>query len=137
MDHNFEDDEDDSRKPAARLIVNSSTTTATSQLDVENKNNDNNETTIPQESDVVRTTTGEIPFLITHWLAGLKDAEKIDDMQIELSSERVAAMAKIQNAAQDLAIAFQTLGAFGKIMKVRGEISLNEKFRNNLMYVYN
>ena len=84
------------------------------------------------DSSVIQSVAGEIPFLITHWLAGYtqRDGTAHDTCDAVssctdtttsslLSNEaRIAAIKQIQKATSDLAVAFQTLGAFGTIPKV-------------------
>jgi hypothetical protein len=105
---NCDDDEEDCRKPAAQPSPPTQQTLRTDPIETSSAVE-----TFQPESDVLHTITGEVPFLITHWLAGFTDRTAV-----EAESEVVAAMSKIQKATEDLAIAFQTLGAYGKMMKV-------------------
>jgi hypothetical protein len=64
-----------------------------------------------EEKDTrVAPVQGELPFLVTHWLAKFASTSG--------SGHDAAAFAKIHNAAADLASAFDTLGAFGTVTKV-------------------
>ena len=80
----------DARKPAAAR---------TRLLGGENDGGDPTE-----EDDVVIPVQGELPFLVTHWLAGFKSD----------SPSQTAAVEKIRRAACELASAFHTLGVFGE-----------------------
>lgn len=56
---------------------------------------------------------GEVPFLITHWLAGYSNHAQ--------TQQNPEAMAKIQAATRQLAEAFSETGAFGQA-KVRSAL---------------
>jgi hypothetical protein len=139
-------EEEDERKPAARPTANNvknlSTQSISSQqlrlMDhdlnappnraIDDDDHDDND----DVDNMVQALAGEIPFLIMHWLNGYSrtgatnhDAED-DSLRTsqntassQLSTEaRNAAMRQIQKATSDLALAFQTLGAFGTTQKV-------------------
>lgn len=59
---------------------------------------------------------GELPFLVTHWLAGYHRSTA-DTVPAE-SEEQTKAVQTIEQAAKDLASAFATLGAFGAASRV-------------------
>ena len=88
-------------------------------------------------STVIQSVAGELPFLITHWLSGYSQTSRchnnnnINDAGAPMDSGTVntslrsdaaqnAAMKQIHKATTDLAMAFQTLGAFGTTRKVCG-----------------
>jgi hypothetical protein len=62
-------------------------------------------------SPVVIPVAGELPFLVTHWLAGFKGDGCNDD---DNNPQTAAALEKIHGAAADLAKAFASLGTFGR-----------------------
>ena len=73
--------------------------------------------------------TGELPFLVTHWLSGYAapstHAQQQEQQQPVVSEEeQAAAMQKIQRAASELSSAFATLGAFGSAPRVRVSVVL-------------
>ena len=56
----------------------------------------------------------EIPFLVTHWLANYEKSKSTGSGD----EKEKAAMAKIRNAASEIASAFATLGAYGTTLRV-------------------
>ena len=58
--------------------------------------------------------SGEIPFLVTHWLSNY---EKSNSSGSQDNSEKIA-MAKIRSAASEIASAFASLGAYGTTLRV-------------------
>jgi hypothetical protein len=146
MNDSDDDEEEDARKPAARPNTNvkspsmesvaspppdrwTSTTGSTTRS--------NDLLTLPHDENadninVIQSIPGEIPFLITHWLTGyfqnrynrsdINDCASTSGSSITTSLQsneaRNAAMNQIQKATNDLAVAFQTLGAFGTTRKV-------------------
>lgn len=64
----------------------------------------------PIEAATAQTVSGELPFLVTHWLAGFKTAAG-------LSGQQAAAAETVQRAANDLAQAFSVLGVFGSAVR--------------------
>ncbi len=56
----------------------------------------------------------EIPFLVTHWLANYEKSKSTASGD----EKQKAAMAKIRNAASEIASAFATLGAYGTTLRV-------------------
>ena len=135
-----EDDSDDARKPAARPSPVATTISKLSPPTTHNNDNDPSvleETADTNDITVMQSVTGEIPFLITHWLSGYPNAAtaaahhqhddddddddqlaKYDERKKEDAIARHAAMQQIQRATAQLAVAFQTLGAFGTTRKV-------------------
>jgi hypothetical protein len=135
-----EDDSDDARKPAARPSPIATTISKSSPSTTHD--NDNDPSVLEESADtndipVMQSVTGEIPFLVTHWLSGYPyaattarvhhdDDDDDDDDQLANYDERKkkdaiarhAAMQQIQRATAQLAVAFQTLGAFGTTRKV-------------------
>jgi len=65
--------------------------------------------------------TGELPFLVTHWLSGYAAHSTHAQQQQPVVSEeeQAPALQKIQRAASELSSAFATLGAFGSAPRVR------------------
>ena len=61
---------------------------------------------------------GELPFLVTHWLAGYHHRSTTADAVPAESEEQTKAVQTIERAANDLASAFATLGAFGTASRV-------------------
>jgi hypothetical protein len=92
-------DDEDTRKPAARPTIDRPVLRDQSPADT-----------------VALPVTGELPFLVTHWLSGYSSVG--DDQQHARTEDQQAALAKIRNAAADLASAFSVLGAFGSFMRV-------------------
>ena len=145
-DMDDDDDGEDARKPAARPTTSmrspSTAESISSPQYGRTSTMDGNHLSIPpnegiindddDDSSVIQSVAGEIPFLITHWLAGYtqRDGTAHDTCDAVssctdtttsslLSNEaRIAAIKQIQKATSDLAVAFQTLGAFGTIPKV-------------------
>ena len=67
--------------------------------------------------------SGELPFLVTHWLLGYQRTAKrklvLEGVAAALESEeQIEAVEKIEQAAAELASAFATLGAFGTASRV-------------------
>lgn len=106
MEHHCDDDDEDSRKPAARPTVRNPTFV----LDAMNSTTTALPTTTMVPSSC--TSAAELPFLVTHWLAGLATAT--DTVPVS----HMSALLRIQQAAGDLAEAFTALGAFGTTIKV-------------------
>jgi hypothetical protein len=110
MDHTTgypnDDDEEDSRKPAARPTVRTSVPDAM----------DSTTSILPTTTTFPHPSTGaeELPFLVTHWLAGFAATNALS------TNPSSSALFRIQQAASDLAEAFSALGAFGTAMKVCG-----------------
>ena len=61
---------------------------------------------------------GEIPFLVTHWLANYVRQQKKEGLP---DAEQKAIIDKISNATNEIASAFSSLGAFGTTV----DVSLN------------
>ena len=136
-----DDDGEEARKPAARPTTSTAESISSPQYG-RTSTMDGNHLSIPpnegiindddDDSSVIQSVAGEIPFLITHWLAGYTQRDgTAHDMCGAVSSctdnttssllsneARIAAIKQIQKATSDLAVAFQTLGAFGTIPKV-------------------
>jgi hypothetical protein len=94
-----DDDDEDARKPAAQ---------PTTRISLES----NLDETVATQSPCALPVEGEVPFLVTHWLSGF--ALEHNSQEEEKQAEQQAALAKIRQAASDLARAFEALGSFGQ-----------------------
>lgn len=73
------------------------------------------------------TNAGDLPFLVTHWLAHYQDAAGPAEGR---TAEEIAAMRQIRRAASELSTAFHALGSFGattRVSTIRRWVWLNEK----------
>jgi hypothetical protein len=98
-----DDDDEDARKPAAQ---------PTTRISLES-NPDDPVAVATAQSSCVLPVEGEVPFLVTHWLSGFA-LEHENSQEEEKQPEQQAALAKIRQAAADLARAFEALGTFGQ-----------------------
>jgi hypothetical protein len=98
-----DDDDEDARKPAAQ---------PTTRISLES-NPDDPVAVATAQSSCVLPVEGEVPFLVTHWLSGFA-LEYENSQEEEKQPEQQAALAKIRQAAADLARAFEALGTFGQ-----------------------
>lgn len=107
INHNEDDEEEDSRKPAARPTLRRPTVTSPDVMD-------STTMVLPTSGPVPfpSTIAGELPFLVTHWLAGFATTNTLP------TNASSSALFRIQQAAGDLAEAFSALGAFGTSIKV-------------------
>ena len=69
---------------------------------------------IPTNDDTTTNTAGEIPFLVTHWLANYVRQQKKELPD----AEQRAIIDKISNATNEIASAFSSLGAYGTTVDV-------------------
>ena len=111
------DEDEEDAKPAARPSKAAAAAGAAEQSSDTTAATDQSHQT---EADV----TGELPFLVTHWLSGYHQHSSGASPQQQhppqqLSEEQAAALRKIQHAASELSSAFCTLGAFGSSARVR------------------
>lgn len=96
-------DDEDGRKPAARPTAGASPQKEDGLMPHE-------------ECTVALPVSGELEFLVTHWLSGYFCCGEHE--KSGATEEQRAALDVIQNAAASLASAFTSLGAFGSSAKV-------------------
>ena len=93
------------------------------------------ETGLPSnESLSSLSTSSEVPFLVTHWLANYNGGNTTN-----LSPQQKEAIEKIRKATSQIASAFTSLGAFGQSMPVSGTKDnalerTNRSLRDDLVY---
>lgn len=73
------------------------------------------ETGLPSNDESESSSSSEVPFLVTHWLANYKGGSNNN-----LTPEQKVAISKIRKATSEIASAFSSLGAFGQSLPVSG-----------------
>jgi hypothetical protein len=108
LGYHCDDGEEDSRKPAARPTILDPGKAIPDAMDA-------TATILPTTTIVPPPSPGaaELPFLVTHWLAGFAATNSLP------TNPSSSAHFRIQQAAGDLAAAFSALGAFGTTINVR------------------
>jgi len=117
MDHDMMMDEDEEdAKPAAKPSPKADGTISTTTTEDADSTTAADPQGESEQQQQLQPVTGELAFLVTHWLSGYRANLPA---AADLTEEQAAAWQKIQYATQELSSAFATLGAFGSAPKVR------------------